>query len=63
MEAIPIRAAKAVGIVEDILTDQDTCFRSKVLKELLKVSQIHTSVYLPQTDGLVERFNQTIKQI
>uniref|UniRef100_A0A8C1GXK8 Gypsy retrotransposon integrase-like protein 1 n=1 Tax=Cyprinus carpio TaxID=7962 RepID=A0A8C1GXK8_CYPCA len=78
-EAIPLRAATAkavaretfllfsrVGIVEEILTDQGTCFMSKVLKEmckLLKVSQIRTSVYHPQTDGLVERFNQTLKQM
>ncbi len=31
--------------------------------KFLKVSQIRTSVYHPQTDGLVERFNQTLKQM
>ncbi len=78
-EVIPLRAATAkavaretfllfsrVGIVEEILTDQGTCFMSKVLKEMckfLKVSQIRTSVYHPQTDGLVESFNQTLKQM
>ncbi len=65
-EAIPLRAVTVktvaretfllfsrVGIVEEILTDQGTSFMSKVLKELckfLKVSQIHTSIYHPQTD-------------
>lgn len=59
-EAIPLRAAT----VEEILTDQGIHFMPNVLKEmckLLKVSQIRTSVYHPQTEGLVERFNQTLK--
>ena len=71
-EAIPLRAATAkavarelmtlfsrVGIVREILTDQGSCFMSRVLKDLLSLLQIRhlrTSVYHPQTDGLVERF-------
>ncbi|XP_061098630.1 uncharacterized protein LOC133128839 [Conger conger] len=76
-EAVPLRTATGkavarelfllfsrVGIAEELLTDQGSCFMSGVLKEmcrLLKVTQLRTSVYHPQTDGLVERFNQTLK--
>src|SRR4029434_7342244 len=55
-----------VGLPEGILTDQGSCFMSKVMKCLcqsLKVKQIRTSVYHPQTDGLVERFNKTLKHM
>ncbi|KAK0154826.1 Retrovirus-related Pol polyprotein from transposon 412 [Merluccius polli] len=55
-----------VGLPKEILTDQGSCFMSRVIKELLKilqVAQLRTSVYHPQTDGLVERFNKTIKQM
>ena len=78
-EALPLRAATAkavarelmllfsrVGIAREILTDQGSCFMLRVLKELLsllQVKQLRTSVYHPQTDGLVERFNKTLKQM
>ena len=78
-EAIPLRSATGravaremfllfsrVGLPEEILTDQGSCFMSGVMKRLcqsLKVRQIKTSVYHPQTDGLVERFNQTLKHM
>ena len=77
--AIPLRSATGravaremfllfsrVGLPEEILTDQGSCFMSGVMKRLcqsLKVRQIKTSVYHPQTDGLVERFNQTLKHM
>ncbi len=76
-EAIPLRAIDAetiaeelvkffsrVGIPEEILTDQGSNFTSKLLAEvyrLLHIKPICTSPYHPQTDGLVERFNQTLK--
>ena len=78
-EAIPLRKTSAktiakelfqvfsrVGLPKEVLTDQGTPFMSRVTKELcklLKVTQLRTSVYHPQTDGLVERFNKTLKQM
>ena len=78
-EAIPLRSVDAehiadelikvfarVGIPEEILTDQGTNFTSKLLQELyqlLKIQAVRTSPYHPQCDGLVERFNQTLKMM
>ncbi|CAJ0960675.1 unnamed protein product [Ranitomeya imitator] len=75
-EAIPLRnsSSKSIarelvhvfsrtGLPKEILTDQGTPFMSKVMRELckaLKISQLRTSVYHPQSDGLVERFNKTL---
>ncbi|XP_056627068.1 retrovirus-related Pol polyprotein from transposon 412 isoform X1 [Triplophysa dalaica] len=53
-----------VGIPKEILTDQGTAFMSRTLRELyglLGIKTVRTSVYHPQTDGLVERFNRTLK--
>uniref|UniRef100_K7EXH9 Gypsy retrotransposon integrase-like protein 1 n=1 Tax=Pelodiscus sinensis TaxID=13735 RepID=K7EXH9_PELSI len=76
-EAVPLRSTKApvlaeelvkvfsrVGLPQEILTDQGTNLTGRVLAELcrlLRVKQLRTSVYHPQTDGLVERFNRTLK--
>uniref|UniRef100_A0A803K005 Gypsy retrotransposon integrase-like protein 1 n=1 Tax=Xenopus tropicalis TaxID=8364 RepID=A0A803K005_XENTR len=76
-EAVPLRntSSKTIarelfhmftrtGIPKEILTDQGTPFMSRVMKELckfLQIKQLRTSVYHPQTDGLVERFNKTLK--
>ncbi|KAI2647274.1 Retrovirus-related Pol polyprotein from transposon 17.6 [Labeo rohita] len=78
-EAVPLRKAMAKNIAHElfllfsrvelpseILTDQGTPFMSRLMADLahlLKVKQVRTSVYHPQTDGLVERFNQTLKQM
>ncbi|XP_067293545.1 uncharacterized protein [Pseudorasbora parva] len=78
-EAVPLRKATAkniahelfllctrVGIPAEILTDQGTPFMSRLMADLcrlLQVKQLRTTVYHPQTDGLVERFNQTLKQM
>ena len=53
-----------VGVQKEILTDQGTNFTSRLLSELyrlLRVRAVRTSPYHPQTDGLVERFNRTLK--
>lgn len=55
-----------VGIPREILTDQATTFMSCVMKDvckLLRIKQVRTSVYHPQTDWLVERFDKTLKQM
>ncbi|KAI2644928.1 Retrovirus-related Pol polyprotein from transposon 17.6 [Labeo rohita] len=58
------RIISRVGIPKEILTDQGTTFMSRTVRELyelLGIKSIRTSVYHPQTDGLVERFNRTLK--
>ncbi len=52
------------GIPKEILTDQGTAFMSRTIRKLyglLGIKSVRTSVYHPQTDGLVERFNRTLK--
>ena len=76
-EAIPLHSIDAgtiaqeliqlfarVGVPKEVLTDQGSNFTSQLFVELyrlLNVRPIRTSPYHPQTDGLVERFNQTLK--
>ena len=76
-EAVPLRTCDAeavaeelgklfsrVGIPKEILTDQGTNFTSQLLAELYRLLNVHgirTTPYYPQTDSLVERFNQTLK--
>ena len=55
-----------VGVPREILTDQGTNFTFRLLSELyhlLHVHPIRTSPYHPQTDGLMKRFNQTLKSM
>ena len=52
------------GVPSEILIEQGTNFTSVLLKELyqlLGVRQITISPYYSQTDGMAERFNQTLK--
>ena len=78
-EAFPLRSIDAehiadelikifarVGIPRDILTDQGSNFNTQLLAELYRLLHIHpicTSPYHPQTDGMVERFNKTLKSM
>ena len=78
-EAIPLHSTDASYIAEEligvfsrveipseILTDQGSNFTSQLLTELYQMLHIHpikTAPYHPQTDGLVERFNQTLKSM
>lgn len=53
-----------VGILKDILPDQGTPFTSQLLQDLyqlLQVWHLRVLVYHPQTNGFVDRFNQTLK--
>ncbi len=78
-EVFPLRSVKSksvatclvqlfsrVGFPAEILTDQGTNFMSTLLKQvyqLLGIKSLRTTPYHPQTDGLTERFNQTLKQM
>ncbi|KAK7922269.1 hypothetical protein WMY93_009171 [Mugilogobius chulae] len=78
-EAFPLRTITAhavlrvliqlfsrVGIPDETLTDQGTNFTSRLLQlfhKQLGITALRTTPYHPQTDGLVERFNQTLKRM
>uniref|UniRef100_A0A8C7F2V4 Gypsy retrotransposon integrase-like protein 1 n=1 Tax=Oncorhynchus kisutch TaxID=8019 RepID=A0A8C7F2V4_ONCKI len=78
-EAIPLRNMSSKGIAKElflmfsrvglpktILTDQGTPFMSRLMKDLCwlyQVQQIRTSIFHPQTDGLCEHLNKTIKSM
>ena len=54
------------GVPRTILTDQGSKFTSNLLQELhraMGVKSVRTSPYHPQTDGLVERYNRTFKEL
>lgn len=53
-----------VGIPWEIVTDQGKNFMSEILRGIchtLKIKQLQTYICHPKTDGLVERFNCTLK--
>ena len=78
-EAIPLKVITAesvaealveifsrVGIPDEILSDQGSQFTADIMREvmrLLSVSQLHSTPYHPETNGIVERFNGTLKQM
>ena len=45
-------------VPDELLSDRGTNFLSDII---LKICSFNTSVYHPQTDGLVEKFNSTIQ--
>ena len=56
------------GIPDELLADQGSNFVSELLNQLSSllrtgIRRIKTSPYHPQTDGLVERFNGTLKRM
>ena len=55
-----------IGVPEEILSDQGTQFISDCMKEvcrLLGVTQSTTTPYHPMCNGLVEKFNGTLKML
>ena len=76
-EAIPLRLANSktiadallqyfckVGILEELVSDQGSNFIGKVMAkqyDQIGITKIKTSVYHPEANGLVERFNGTLK--
>ena len=55
-----------VGIPKEVLSDRGSQFMSKVMKEvcrLLSVKQLFTTPYHPMCNGLVEKFNGTLKNM
>ena len=54
------------GCPQQLLSDQGSQFCSEVLQVFnhsLGIKQVFTSPYHPQTNGLTERMNKTIKQV
>ena len=52
------------GVPGQLLSDRGAAFLSRLLKEicnLLGVKKINTTAYHPQTNGLTERFNRTLR--
>ncbi|KAJ8030959.1 hypothetical protein HOLleu_27522 [Holothuria leucospilota] len=55
-----------MGVPSEILSDLGTQFTSDLMREvgrLLSVTQLHTTPYHPICNGLVEKFNGTLKQM
>jgi len=55
-----------VGVPEEILSDRGTQLTSDMMTEvgrLLSLKQLTTTPYHPQCNGLVERFNATLKSM
>lgn len=78
-EAVPMKSIEAervaeelvniytrLGFPREVLTDQGSQFTANVMKEvtrLLSIQRLVTSPYNPKCNGLVERFNGTLKMM
>ena len=54
------------GVMDKLLSDQGTNYESQLIAELMDTFDIHkirTTSFRPQTDGITERANQTIKNM
>ena len=61
-----IELTARLGVPKEVLTDNGTNFVSRTMKKfcaLAGIQQIRPSPYHPQTDGMVERFNATMKHL
>lgn len=59
-----IQCFTRLGIPEELVSDQGSNFVGKLMTQLyehLGITKIQTSVYHPEANGLVERFNGTLK--
>ena len=55
-----------IGVPQEMLTDMGSQFTSSLMKEvsrLISMKQLTTTPYHPMCNGLVERFNGTLKQM
>uniref|UniRef100_A0A8C5P611 Gypsy retrotransposon integrase-like protein 1 n=1 Tax=Leptobrachium leishanense TaxID=445787 RepID=A0A8C5P611_9ANUR len=61
-----LRVFTRVGFPREILSDQGTQFTAELTQQLWRlcgVKALHSAPYHPQTNGLCERFNGTLKQL
>ena len=59
-----IEVTSRLGVPKEVLSDNGTNFVSTMMRQFCDrtgIHQIKTSPYHPQTDGMVERFNSTLK--
>ena len=57
---------KRYGCPQEIHSDQGSQFESQIFQEMCKLLQINktrTTAYHPQSDGMIERMNRTVKDI